>query len=440
MPRTRREAAKLKEKKVIAIPPKYDTSLVQKKGDCIEGMPIPIFQIIQEFLDEQDYLDLMNSNLSTFQPIKFETVHYTLVGPDRWAHFDFCADENKEATVLQIIRSVKDKSKQIGMSLKNMRQQLILNYAHLFEGIGKLTVHEATIEKDFPFIVFNKIRQLKLSRVGPKADHSSFQVNFDFENLEELEFDHCNFDKIVAWNSSKSLKTVIINGCSSISSIPPLDDILVVSITSTPSLTHFQSKGNHTNFTFTTGSTLDNATMTVMNQPSFYNGLQYLELWGNFKNRPDFSFCQNIPIVNLYDMSSTNKVELPILYGKEMTIQRCSLALWNGQQILANVVKCVLIGCTALVDFPEMVMLQSLTVRKCYSLVGIPSLSSLKHLWIVDCPLLKTVSFSGILTKVTVEQCKRLTDLSAFSHVLDVSLVSCHRVSSVFHCIEFPTY
>jgi hypothetical protein len=93
------QIAKLKAKKVIAIPPKYDTSLFQKKGDCIEGMPIPIFQIIQGFLIEQDYLDLMNTNLSTFQPIKYETVHYTLIGPERWVDFDFCADENAEPTV-----------------------------------------------------------------------------------------------------------------------------------------------------------------------------------------------------------------------------------------------------------------------------------------------------------------------------------------------------
>jgi hypothetical protein len=84
MPRTaRRPVAKLNAKNILPIPPKYDTSLFQKRGDCIEGMPIPIFQIIQEFLNEQDYRNLMNSNLSTFQPVKYETVHYTVVGPKR---------------------------------------------------------------------------------------------------------------------------------------------------------------------------------------------------------------------------------------------------------------------------------------------------------------------------------------------------------------------
>jgi hypothetical protein len=437
MPSTRRQIATLKEKKVVAIPPKYDRTLFQKKGDCIEGMPIPIFQIIQDFLEEQDYRDLMNANLSTFQPIKYETVRYSLVGPETWVHFDFCADENKEATILQIINSAKDKSKQIGMSLKKIGQQLLLKNAHLFEGIGKLTVQEATIEKDFPFVVFNTIRELKLSHVGPKSNHSSFEVNFDFPNLEILELDHCSFGKIIGWNSSKTLKTVTIRACYHLSSIPPLDDISTLSITTTPSLTHFQSKGNHQNFTCT-GSSLDKATMMVMNQPSFYNGLQYFKLWGTFKHKHDLSFCQNIPIVDLYDMSNTHKVDLPVLYGKDLTIQRFSLALWNGQQILANVVECVLIGCTGLIDFPEMELLQSLTVRRCDHLVGIPSLSSLKNLWMVGCPLLKKVSFSGNLAKVSVEQCKLLKDLSAFSHVQDISLYSCHRVSSILPLQHVP--
>jgi hypothetical protein len=154
MPSTRGQLAKLKAKQVIAIPPKYDTSLFQKKGDCIEGMPIPIFQIIQKFFNEQDYLDLMNSNLSTFQPIKYETVHYSLVGTERWIDFDFCADEHKEATVVQIINSVKDKSKQISMRIKGVTQSTLLKYAHLFEGIGKLTVEQVDLEHDFPFSRF----------------------------------------------------------------------------------------------------------------------------------------------------------------------------------------------------------------------------------------------------------------------------------------------
>jgi hypothetical protein len=171
----------VKGKESDTIPPKYDTSIFQKKGDCIEGMPIPIFQIIQQYLDEQDYRDLVNSNLSTFQPIKYETVHYSLLGPDRWFEIDFCADENKEASVRQIINSVKDKSKQIPFRVKSVTQPVFLQYAHLFEGIGKLTLELVTFKKDFPCAVFDKVRHLVLSDLEGGGFR---QMNFDFAHLE----------------------------------------------------------------------------------------------------------------------------------------------------------------------------------------------------------------------------------------------------------------
>jgi hypothetical protein len=389
-------------------------------------MPIPIFQFIQKFLNEQDYLDLMNSNLSTFQPIKYETVHYTLVGPERWVYFDFCAEEHKEATVLQIISGVRDKSKQIAMRFMYASQTLLLQYAHLFEGIRRVQVDEAIIEKDFPFVIFNKIRHLKLSCFGEDVIHQKSQANFDLENLEELELDNCSFGKIVAWNSSKSLKKVIISSCRPFSSIPPLDDIPVVSITSTPSLTRFQSKGNHEKFTCV--GFLDKSTLQLMNQPSFYKKLQNLKLWCTF-TFPDISFCQNIPVIELHNTSQVYRNEfyaaLPILHGRELKLQHFSLSSWNRQQTadsFSNVIRCELRDCIDLIDFPEMNAVQYLRLKKCIQLVSIPALASLKTLWVGDCPMMTNISYSPNLKNVTLETCKSVKDLSVFSHVEKISL------------------
>jgi hypothetical protein len=333
----------------FTIPPKYDTSLFQRKGDCIEGMPIPIFQIIQEFLNEQDYRDLMNANLSTFQPIKYETVHYTLVGPERWIKFEFCAEEYKEATVLQIISSVKDMSKQIAMRFKAVAQAWLLKYAHLFDGIGKFTVAGAIITRDFSSIVFNKIRHLKLSDIVIVCKQElNIRANFDWENLEKLELDHCKFNEIVSWNSSKSLKKLTIHGCNILSSIPPLDDIPVVSITATSSLTHFQSKGNHQKFTCW-GSHLDEATVLTMSKPAFCKDLKELNLSSTINRRGFY------PV-------------LPVVYGKELTLDYFSLASWNGQ-IFANILNCELLYCRDLIDFPSMTALQSFDIYPFFTFV-----------------------------------------------------------------------
>eukprot|EP01040_Poterioochromonas_malhamensis_P013280 gene13280-14587_t len=81
--RTRRQLIVERSRKFpIIIPAKSDLSPFQKSGRSIEGLPTSIFCIIQTFLSETDYRGLMNSNLATFQPIKFETVRYSLLGPE----------------------------------------------------------------------------------------------------------------------------------------------------------------------------------------------------------------------------------------------------------------------------------------------------------------------------------------------------------------------
>jgi hypothetical protein len=409
MPSTRRQIAKLVAKKVVSIPLKHDTSLFQKKGDCIEGMPVPIFQIIQEFLNEQDYRDLMNTNLSTFQPIKYVTVHYTLVGPERWIDFDFCADGNKEAKLLQIINSVKDKAKQIEMRTKDASQPLILQFRHLFEGIAKLTVEKTQFTKNFPLTIFNNIRHLKLSSTGVGL----IQTNFDLGNLETLELLHCGMEEIVAWNSSHSLKTLILLGCFKLKFIPPLDNIEDVYLHGATKLTHFQSSGNHKKFTFT-GRTLDEATLRIMNQPSFYESLQNLRLGYHF-TPSDFSFCQNIPVIDLNNTSRNSRNDcyprLPILYGKEIKLNYFSLSSWNGQ-VFSNILKCELRDCIDLIHFPEMPVLQSLSLQECNQLVTITSLHSLQNLKILDCLQFKCIGLVPNLISVDISGCPCFEDHS----------------------------
>jgi hypothetical protein len=406
MPRTRRQTAKL-TKKVVPIPPKYDTSLFQRKGDCIEGMPIPIFQFIQQFLNEQDYLTLMNSNLSTFQPIKYETVHYTLVGPEKWVHFDFCVDENKAATVLNIINSVKDKSKQIGMRILGASQPLILRFGHLFERIGKLTLEKTMFKMDFPLTIFNNIRHLKLSSTGLGLTHA----NFDLGHLETLELLHCGIEEIIAWNSSNSLKTLILLGCFKLKSIPPLDNIEDVYIHGASRLTHFRSSGNHKKFTFS-GRTLDETTLLVMNQPSFYESLQNMRLCYHF-TPSDFTFCQNIPVIDLNNNSRNSRNDcyppLPVLNGKEIKLNHFSLSSWNGQ-VFSNVLKCELHDCIDLIYFPEMPVLQSLSLQECNQLVTIPSLLSLQNLKILACLQFKSIGLVPSLIGVNISGCPCFED------------------------------
>jgi hypothetical protein len=105
----------LSRRELIEIPVKNDISFVQKQH-CIEAIPSAIFQIILEYSTEKDYRNLVNSNLATFQAIKSETVKYCLIGPMKWLDIFPSRITYKEASFLNIINNVKDKSKQISMS------------------------------------------------------------------------------------------------------------------------------------------------------------------------------------------------------------------------------------------------------------------------------------------------------------------------------------
>jgi hypothetical protein len=65
---TKEYREKIRQRKIIHIPKRNDISLFQKQN-CVEGLPIPIFQMIQEYCKQKDYRNLVNTNLSTFQPI-----------------------------------------------------------------------------------------------------------------------------------------------------------------------------------------------------------------------------------------------------------------------------------------------------------------------------------------------------------------------------------
>jgi hypothetical protein len=151
-----------------------------------------IFQFIQDYSQEKDYRNLMNTNLSTFQPVKSETVKYSLTGPKAWNRMSPYKVDYKEAIVLQMIKNVKDKSKQISMSFSEVKQPTVLKYSHLFEGIYKLHLSGAKqqhcpFENMFPFEVFDNIHHLILENV-----HGISTLKFAPRNTVKLQLSYCD--------------------------------------------------------------------------------------------------------------------------------------------------------------------------------------------------------------------------------------------------------
>jgi hypothetical protein len=112
---------------------------VQKGGYCIEGLPTCLFRIIQLYLSKVDYHRLMNSNLGTFQSVKYETAHFNF---DGGSHYLFAKKEIE--TILTVLDRVKDKSKQITFVLRTVNGDLIRKFEHLFQGARRVRIDGKT--------------------------------------------------------------------------------------------------------------------------------------------------------------------------------------------------------------------------------------------------------------------------------------------------------
>jgi methyl-accepting chemotaxis protein len=132
----RKGKKRLSRKQMTGIVSRQDNSVFRKRG-CLENLPEVLFLIIQAFSNNNDYLNLMNTNLTAFQDIKSQTVRYTLSLLDNWDRVNTYNRNFMEASLMNLINSVKDKSKQVSMSFQDVKQQTVVKYAHLFEGIYK---------------------------------------------------------------------------------------------------------------------------------------------------------------------------------------------------------------------------------------------------------------------------------------------------------------
>jgi hypothetical protein len=409
------------------------TRIFQRRGGHIEALPVPIFRIIQEHLIESHYRNLMNSNLAIFEPIKFETVHYSLFAPETPRNYRRLAVSNQtvlnkagwstatETQALHILNSVSDKSKQISIRFTGTTEQQVLKYSHLFAGIKKLTVQgwnsyldiNSPFSPAFPFSVFNDVRHLELN--GIKGIPSA---NLDFENMISLKIRSCKFEEITAWNSNKSLKELVLEGVEGLKSFPSLQDIPLVTM--------------EVNWMVEPASKL----LHLLAQPSFLQNVQRLKLTvvfpGNFS---DFSFCEKIPVIEFshdrFKYLPGRNLRFPLVFNFfEISLQGFSLSSWN-QQLIRNIKKCRLEKCSELVDFPEMPELELLVIQDCGQLAGLPPLLSLTKLTISQCPKICCLPVFPRLRDVSVSSCHRFDDVSPLSHVKSVTISSCSRVRDI---------
>jgi hypothetical protein len=131
---------------------------------CIEALPVEIFRIIRWYSGKRNYLELMCTNLKAFRTVKYETVYYPL-------RISKILSEKGVLTLRRIIQSVKDKTKQISLTLFEMNAFYIIEeYSQFYGDVEIVSVkgYPVVVFRQFAFSVFFAVRHLILKNARCK--------------------------------------------------------------------------------------------------------------------------------------------------------------------------------------------------------------------------------------------------------------------------------
>jgi hypothetical protein len=395
----------------------------------VAKLPTATFQVIQEYSEQRDYRHLINSNSAAFKTVKQETAYYSLqLSKNTAGGLRFIA---------HIIDNVKDKSKQIEMSISNLDQSSLINYAQYYNGIKSLSLDgsQQTFNSQLSFHMFANICYLTLIRIKGIR-----QAHFYLDKTIKLELRHCDFEEILDWRTNHSMKEVIIHGCDELISFPTLEGIPVVTITTHKEhLNHFQV-GGQTKLSFDGRAITLKTLQHIASQPTtFFDSLTYLRIRcpGFPMDFQDYSFCQNIPVLYLKNNLGFGRIsESPyfprVFNGRKITLSYFNLSRWPGESIFSNVEFCRLLSCYNLLQLPEMPKLKTLWIESCHQLSSVPSMLSLTQLLVLSCSNVSSISCSSLcLEKVEIDNCDSLEYLFGFDSVQILSIRNCCEIKII---------
>jgi hypothetical protein len=132
-----------------------------------------------------------------------------------------------------------------------------------------------------------------------------------------------------------------------------------------------------------------------------------------FPELVDFSFCVNIPVLELSYVAEGDGPSFPVFRGKDLLLNNFSLSSWKEEILLPDLKKCRLSSCPDLTEFPQAPELELLYLHSC-RLKTLPALPSLQKLIVSEtgCPI---SPFFPNLREVCLHRCALLGDFSAFA-------------------------
>jgi hypothetical protein len=169
----------------------------------------------------------------------------------------------------------------------------------------------------------------------------------------------------------------------------------------------------------------------------FAKSLSVLKIWCPYvavSEFDDYSWAERIPVVDIHLLEAPSNAvwpQFPVFFGKKLSLNRFSLALWHNQE-LPNVIKVYLSSCYHLDPLPEMPQLESLEFCYC-AFERLPAvLPSLKELSLSRVSRLKSIPFYPSLLDVKFpDRCSDLKDILNCAHVKKLAAFQCFEATTL---------
>jgi hypothetical protein len=378
----------------------------------LELLPTVIFQVIQENLKEKDYCNLVNSNLVTFRPVKYETVRYTfkeIKGPDGL---------EEAAIVLSLINKVRNKATQISLSLCKFNNIALSGSLPFLKSLRKLEIMKTSFSNDnFTSKLFDNIIKLVLWQVIGRFVEEPLKLKF--RHLVTLELGGCdNIESVEDVSGNGTLQHLAITEC-------------FMKTLSLINLENLHSFNYHCGNTFDLSKTIripGNCMRLEIIDYSSTNILEQLKVICQQRNlfqklnltlREDFplmcyqkidhSFYQNVPVVELKTRRDNHIDPGPAMNAigsQDLSLSWFKLSNWNSTGTITSIRKLRLEGCHDIEELPQMPNVESISLEFGHTLKLITTMPSLIKLKIYLCSDLKTISLCPKLPLQTVKTLK----------------------------------
>jgi hypothetical protein len=420
-----------------------------------DKLPLDIFHIIQSYLPHFDYRQLLNCNKLVFSPIKYETCYFNFIPLNKWTSEMSAWDYQEQvpefcAEFIQF--NVKDKSKQVEMSIEYTTKANFLLFQDLINGIHHLSVDfQNASSSRIPRLVFQNISQLQLCYTYGLTTLDSLE----FMNLHSLSILKAPFlADITALGKVKTLKKVVLNCCKSLVDISSVKDLPSVTIFSCKKIVDISMFGSQDEvFKFRSPSRTPLIT-PFLNQ---FVKTKTLSVVGVLKPEFCVNLSENRTINDLTLLhQGLDSLMLPCCFTNfiHLTLKNFDLSRWKTA--LPKLRTTELDNCSVLdytpfifvrelffknssvhenhIDFTKFLKLKSLSFLDCHTLQQVSYPFTLIHLGVIGCP--EVAKISGMVRYLTIAHCDNLhfTDCSG----MQAGSVQLHDLPKLtnFSCVK----